>query len=112
MTGLISVSVNTRSPCAAVPLTPSDLNAAQLPRAKPAFTFTAPTVTLRSVRGNATRYTSPGIAVPDLPIALSMAAVSRPAGFGVGVCAKRVEIRTNVEIMLRITSTLKIKLKT
>ena len=67
MTGLISVSVRTRSPCAAVPLSAvGDLNAAQLPRAKPGFTFTAPTVTFRSVRGNATRYTSPGIACAGL----------------------------------------------
>jgi hypothetical protein len=45
------------------------------------------------------------MAVPDLPIALSMAAVSSPAGFGVGVCAESVEKRTNAmdeaEIMLR-----------
>ena len=38
-------------------------------------------------------------------------AVSRPAGFGVGVWAESVKIRTNVEIMLRMISTLKLKLK-
>jgi hypothetical protein len=44
-------------------------------------------------------------------MALSIAAVSRPAGFGVGVCAESVEKSRNVEIMLRIISTLKVKLK-
>ena len=74
-----------------------------------------PTVTFRSARGNGTRYTSSGIIVPDLPIALSMAAVSRPDGLAGGVCAASVQKRTNAmdeaEIMVRMIPTLKVKEK-
>src|SRR5438445_9886914 len=52
---------------------PTCWNASYAPRANPAFTGMALTVTLRSVRGMPLRKTSPGCICPDLPRACSPA---------------------------------------
>src|SRR2546422_10981218 len=52
---------------------PICLKAAYDPRAKPAFTGTPFTVTLRSVRGMPMRKTSPACICPDLPSTCSTA---------------------------------------
>ncbi len=52
---------------------PICLKAAYEPKAKPAFTGTPLTVTLRSVRGMPMRKTSPACICPDLPRACSTA---------------------------------------
>src|SRR5215813_8644140 len=72
ITAGISASSRTRSPIT-IARSPTCLNAAYEPSAKPALTGTPLTVTLRSVRGIPTRKTSPAWSWPDLPSACSTA---------------------------------------